>query len=322
MLVALGTLCVGLVGALSVSLARDGNADSSSTVPPPATTTTTTTAASPVTTSTTTTTTTFQTEPTMTSSEVTSSTSVSDVAENSLTSSNVTTTTTTTAIVTEPKVTTTTKKQTTTKPKTTTTTKVTTTAKPKTTTTTTTTTKKVDDSKYKMTGIMACYDRLRRGVSTAEDRQKIIDDLCQYTINRFDGKSGDIVFERECTSKEASDYFGYAQSQKTTTVEVPIKLEVVDTFNFDNNALLNICGTTQSASWSKETAEEAYYLTLLFQHRLYATAERGIRSYVINYEWNEWGEDMGTMKFYFCIENRNYTTGGTLDWWTVWFLSE
>lgn len=308
-LLTLGALCVGLTGC--------GNADSGSTAPPPETTTTTTTAEQSVTT----TTTTSQTEPTTTSSEVTSSTSVSDVTEDSLTSSVVTTTTTTTAIVTEPKVTTTTKKQTTTKSKTTTTTKVTTTAKPKT-TTTTTTTKKIDDSKYKMTGIMACYDRLRRGVSTAEDRQKIIDDLCQYTINRFDGKSGDIVFERECTSKEASDYFGYAQSQKTTTVEVPIKLEVVDTFNFDNNALLNICGTTQSASWSKETAEEAYYLTLLFQHRLYATAERGIRSYVINYEWNEWGEDMGTMKFYFCIENRNYTTGGTLDWWTVWFLSE
>lgn len=305
-LLTLGALCVGLTGC--------SNADSSSTAPPPETTTTTTTAEQSVTT----TTTTSQTEPTTTSSEVTSSTSVSDVTEDSLASSEVTTTTTTTAIVTEPKVTTTTKKQTTTTKATTTT------AKPKTTTTTTTTTttKKVDDSKYKMTGIMACYDRLRRGVSTAEDRQKIIDDLCQYTINRFDGKSGDIVFERECTSKEASDYFGYAQSQKTTTVEVPIKLEVVDTFNFDNNALLNICGTTQSASWSKETAEEAYYLTLLFQHRLYATAERGIRSYVINYEWNEWGEDMGTMKFYFCIENRNYTTGGTLDWWTVWFLSE
>lgn len=304
-LLTLGALCVGLTGC--------GNADSSSTAPPPETTTAEQSVA--------TTTTTSQTEPTTTSSEVTSSTSVSDVTEDSLTSSEVettTTTTTTTAIVTEPKVTTTTKKQTTTTKATTTT------AKPKTTTTTTTTTttKKVDDSKYKMTGIMACYDRLRRGVSTAEDRQKIIDDLCQYTINRFDGKSGDIVFERECTSKEASDYFGYAQSQKTTTVEVPIKLEVVDTFNFDNNALLNICGTTQSASWSKETAEEAYYLTLLFQHRLYATAERGIRSYVINYEWNEWGEDMGTMKFYFCIENRNYTTGGTLDWWTVWFLSE
>ena len=308
-LLTLGALCVGLTGC--------GNADSSSTAPPPETTTTTTTAEQSVTT----TTTTSQTEPTTTSSEVTSSTSVSDVTEDSLTSSEVTTTTTTTAIVTEPKVTTTTKKQTTTT-KATTTTKVTTTAKPKTTTTTTTTTKKVDDSKYKMTGIMACYDRLRRGVSTAEDRQKIIDDLCQYTINRFDGKSGDIVFERECTSKEASDYFGYAQSQKTTTVEVPIKLEVVDTFNFDDNALLNIYGTTQSASWSEETKEEAYYLTLLFQHRLYATAECGIRSYVINYEWNVWGEDMGTMKFYFCIENRNYTTGGTVDWWTVWFLSE
>jgi len=310
-LLTLGALCVGLTGC--------SNADSSSTAPPPETTTTT---AEQSVTTTTTTAQTEQTEPTTTSSEVTSSTSVSDVTESFVTSSDVTTTTTTTttAIVTEPKVATTTK-ATTTKPKTTTT-KVTTTAKPKTTTTTTTTTKKVDDSKYKMTGIMACYDRLRRGVASEQDRQKIIDDLCQYTINRFDGKSGDIVFERECTSKEASDYFGYAQSQKTTTVEVPIKLEVVDTFTFDNNALLNIYGTTQSASWSEETKEEAYYLTLLFQHRLYATAECGIRSYVINYEWNVWGEDMGTMKFYFCIENRNYTTGGTVDWWTVWFLSE
>lgn len=293
-LLTLGALCVGLTGC--------SNADSSSTAPPPETTTTTTTAEQSVKT-TTTTSQTEQTEPT-----TTSSTSVSDVTESSVTSSEVTTTTT--AETSKPKVTTTAKKQTTT-------TKATTT-----TTTTTTTTKKVDDSKYKMTGIMACYDRLRRGVSTAEDRQKIIDDLCQYTINRFDGKSGDIVFERECTSKEASDYFGYAQSQKTTTVEVPIKLEVVDTFNFDDNAHLNIALDNQSASRNNETKEEAYYLTLLFQHRLYATAERGIRSYVINYEWNEWGEDMGTMKFYFCIENRNYTTGGTLDWWTVWFLSE
>lgn len=296
-LLTLGALCVGLTGC--------SNADSSSTAPPPETTTTTTTAEQSVTT------TTSQTEPTTTSSEVTSSTSVSDVTESSVTSSEVTTTTTTTALVTEPKVTTTTKE--------TTTTKVTTTAKPKTTTTTTTTTtKKVDDSKYKMTGIMACYDRLRRGVSTAEDRQKIIDDLCQYTINRFDGKSGDIVFERECTSKEASDYFGYAQSQKTTTVEVPIKLEVVDTFNFDDNAHLNICSDTQAMTNRNETAEEAYYLTLLFQGRLYATAERGVRSYVLNYDWNEgWDE---TMQIYFCIEN-DAIGDKTVDWWTVWFLT-
>lgn len=297
-LLTLGALCVGLTGC--------SNADSSSPAPPPETTTTT--AEQSVTT------TTSQTEPTTTSSEVTSSTSVSDVTESSVTSSEVTTTTTTTAIVTEPKVTTATKKQTTT-------TKVTTTAKPKTTTTTTTTTtKKVDDSKYKMTGIMACYDRLRRGVSTAEDRQKIIDDLCQYTVNRFDGKSGEVAFQTDCTSKEACDYFGYSQgSPYTLYVEVPIKIEIVDTFNFDNNALLNVYGGTQSASWSEETAEEAYYLTLLFQHRLYATAECGIASYINNMSWNEWGEGY-TMPIYFCIENKNYTTGGAVDWWTVWFL--
>ncbi len=206
-LLTLGALCVGLTGC--------SNADSSSTAPPPETTTTTTTAEQSVTTTTTTTAQTEQTEQTI------SSTSVSDVTESPVSSSEVettTTTTTTTAETTTPKVTTTTK-ATTTKPKTTTT-KVTTTAKPK----TTTTTKKVDDSKYEITGILACYNRLRLGESTAEDRQRIIDDMCQYAIDNFDGRSGVIEFERECTSKEACEYlrnlwgFGYEQSQKTEEV--------------------------------------------------------------------------------------------------------
>lgn len=208
----------------------------------------------------------------------------------------------------------------------TTTTTTTTTKKPASTTTTTTT--KVDNSKYKITGILACYDRLRKGEASAEDRQRIIDDLCQYAIDKFDGRSGVIEFERNCTSKEACEYlrnmwgFGYEQSQKSEKVTVPINLEIVDSFTFDNNAHLNIACDTQGHEplYREETAEEAYYEALYFQGVCYATVNSGIRSFIRNLEWDDWGEGE-TMQIYFCIENRNYTTGGTVDWWTIWFLT-
>ncbi len=51
---------------------------------------------------------------------------------------------------------------------------------------------------------------------------------------------------------------------------------------------------------------------------------RVVSSFVLDYEWNKYYMEGDEMVIYFCIDNTKYSHGekvGTVDWWTVWFLT-
>ncbi len=302
-----------LIAFSALMLTACGNSDSSDThIPADVSTTTTTTA-------TTTTTTTTSSEPTTTTTTTTSSTDNSSeptvTTTTATTSSSATTSQPTTSDVTTSKATTTTKK----KPTSTTTT--TTTAKK---TTTTTTKKPVDDSKYEMTGLMASYDRLRRGVPTEADEQAIIDDLCNYVMKKYNGKSGTFTYNTDGDDwEEACEGLGWNAPEwvaifgemrdpiyETFSVTKPFTLIINRKANFDNGARTNTqeCNEYhfEADDASQKDAKENYYYTMLFRSSLYAMANQGIS---VSLSW--YGEDSLTagyggddvFDFYFCIDH-------------------
>ena len=256
----------------------------------------------------------------------TTTTTTSAPATTTTTTTSEITTTTAPTVTTTTEPTTTTKKQTTTEKKKATTTAKQTTAKKTTTTakktTTTTTTKKQEDDKYKMTGLMASYDRLRRGVPTEADKQAIIDDLCDYLLDNFQGKSGEITIHRDGTIQEAMDYFGGRRRTTTLNVETPLNFTVDKSYTFEKNACLNNSTDNQCMyNPNGESAEEAYLWTLKFMSDAYSMAEVGVSCAYKGYEWDDYADVMGSLRFYFSIDNANFSSS-EYDIYYIWFLTE
>ena len=162
-----------------------------------------------------------------------------------------------------------------------TTTKAETTTKAKTTTTAkkTTTTKKKDDSQYKITGILASYDRFRRNCPTKDDLIAIQDDIIKYAYDKYNGKSGKLEFNSDGPDVEALKYFGVDPTRSLETLNVPDALSLTTNKNLGFEYAHYNAYIASSSLWSEswgESDEELYWEARSFRSLCYGVVDYGM----------------------------------------------
>lgn len=162
-----------------------------------------------------------------------------------------------------------------------TTTKAETTTKAQTTTTAkkTTTTNKKDDSQYKITGILASYDRFRRNCPTKDDLIAIQDDIIQYAYDKYNGKSGKLEFNSDGPDVEALKYFGVEPTRSLKTLNVPDALTLTTNKQLDFEYAHYNAYIASSCLWSEswgESEEELYWWARAYRSYCYGVVDYGL----------------------------------------------
>ncbi len=214
-----------------------------------------------------------QSEPTTTTTPESETTT----PENTTTADVMTTTTVSEVVTTTAEPTTTEAASTTAK----TTTKAETTTKAQTTTTAkkTTTTNKKDDSQYKITGILASYDRFRRNCPTKDDLIAIQDDIIQYAYDKYNGKSGKLEFNSDGPDVEALKYFGVEPTRSLETLNVPDALSLTTNNNLGFEYAHYNAYIASSCLWSEswgESEEELYWWARAYRSYCYGVVDYGL----------------------------------------------
>ncbi len=185
---------------------------------------------------------------------------------------------------------------------------------------TTTTTKKpsTDNGQYAITGILKDYEAVMLEQATEQQKQNVIDDMCNYLVNNFEGVTGEVIIHSDYVDKwcfEYRDVMGWrdwdTEGFNTLTIPKPITTIVNSSMTFELNARNNLCVDTQfeGSFYNDKSAEEKYKTTLCFQSACHSLAEKGF-----GFESNTGLLD-GSFEFYFCIE-ADFDTS-----WGIWFLS-
>lgn len=215
-------------------------------------------------------TTALQSEPTTTAKSETNTPENTTTAETTTTTVSEVVTTTAEPTTTEAASTT---AKTTTKAETTTKAQTTTIAKK------TTTTNKKDDSQYKITGILASYDRFRRNCPTKDDLIAIQDDIIQYAYDKYNGKSGKLEFNSDGPDAEALKYFGVDPTRSLETLNVPDALTLTTNKQLDFEYAHYNAYIASSYLWSEswgESDEKLYWEARSFRSLCYGVVDYGM----------------------------------------------
>ena len=188
---------------------------------------------------------------------------------------------------------------------------------------TTTTTKKpsTDNGQYAITGILKDYEAVLRETATEQQKQNVIDDMCNYLVNNFEGVTGEVTIHTDYVDKWCFDctlgkrgWYAWEDFIFTLNITSPVDFIVNRDFTYDVMARVNCFTDTQCGCigdcrcFDNLTQEELYEDVACFRSQCYAIMERGFGIRHAN------AISSGEMEFYVDIVEHS------ADDWGIWFL--
>lgn len=150
------------------------------------------------------------------------------------------------------------------------------------------------------------FERLCKGVPTEQDKKDISEAVCNYTLRKFNGKSGTFTcyFQIKTNSVQT----------ETVTAKQPINIKINRTFTRDN-AHLGVGNDTSLYYAAYNSVEKNYQGINTFIKKCYCTMDRGISALIVdNY--------ISHTEIYYSIDCAGWQSGVNHNAYYMWFCHE